>query len=162
MPEVGRSLGRFGPKLTALVDLIDEHRDAFTYDWRARFGLSIEDTLAVRVSWAESLSLFRVLVNDPSSNVAAAVHGMLHPFSREAFILADAYDLTLSANWSGKGTSPKPYPRPTDKGNSGRLGDASKFTQAEVLALLASRGPQPIPPPSGRPRDARGRFISTK
>lgn len=160
---MGRSLGRFGPKLTALVDLIDEHRDAFAYDWRARFGMSIEDTLAVRVSWAESLSLFRVLVSDPSSNVAAAVHGMLHPFSREAFILADAYDLTLSANWSGKGSAPKPYPRPTDsKASAGRLGDTSKFTQAEVRALLASRGPQQTPPPTGRPRDARGRFISTK
>ena len=117
--------------------------------------MSLADVLDGRMPWAETLALFRVLVNDPTSHIAAAIRGYLHPWSREAFVLADLYDLTVAAHSNGKGRS-KPYPRPTDEPPK-RIGDASLLTQAEILAALAERGHGPG---ARRPRrrDARGRF----
>lgn len=112
------------------------------------------------MSWGETLALFRVLAGDPTSQVAVAVHAYAYPLSREGFMLADLYDVTLAANWNGKRTRPKPYPRPTDKGPK-RLGDTGGRTRAQVLAILAEhRDGTPTPAGPAHPtRDARGRFV---
>ena len=113
--------------------------------------MPLADVLNGRMSWRESLALFRVLVNDPSSHVCAAVRGMMHPLSREGFIAADHVDAFMFAN-AAKPERVKPYPRPTDKPTP-RMGDASLHTQDEIKAHLRRIGPR-----RGRARDARGRF----
>ena len=151
------------PKLTQLVDLIDEHHDAFVYDWRARFGMCFADCQTGRVPWGETLALFRILKADPSSHVAAAIHGMQSPWSREAFLLADVYDLTLAVNWANKHKDPTPYPRPTDPPPA-KWGNTGGRSPDECRAILAARGHfvDTVPVLTASPprpyRDPRGRF----
>lgn len=122
--------------------MIDEHTDAFVYDWRVRFGVSIFEALAGRAPWGETASLFRALVNDPTSHVAVAVHGLTGPLTREGYILADLYDVFMFANWNRKGTRPKPYPRPSDEPPP-RIGNTGGRSRDEVLAILAAHGHPP-------------------
>lgn len=115
------------------------------------------------MSLVEIAALSRILEADPSSHVGAVMHKMQHPWSREAFIAADQYDLSLSLAWAEngrKGARPKRYPRPTDKPLP-RFGKTGGRSHAEVLAILASRGhgPNGAAPKPVRRRDARGRFV---
>jgi len=118
----------------ALLDLIEEHRGAFEYDWRTRFGMALED-VPERMAWDEVQRLTHQLALDPSSHVAASVAGWPAPWPREAFVLADLFDLMHAANSQRK---PKPYPRPTDK-QPRRLGDTTR-SQRDIRAALAARG----------------------
>lgn len=61
--------------------------------------------------WAEAIRLIGVLASDPSSHVCASINRWDAPRSREWFLLADLFDVTL-ASVSKK--TPKPYPRPTN------------------------------------------------
>lgn len=65
-----------------LLDLIEEHRSAFAYDWRTRFGLS-HSAIGEAMSFGEAWMLTLELVRDPSSHVAASVNGMQFPVTRE-------------------------------------------------------------------------------
>ena len=91
-------------------------------------------------SWREAVCLLIEVVRDPSSHLAAAIARWDHPYSREAFILADLYDLTQAAHVDRKHRSQlKAYPRPTgdpDRGKSKR----PTVSQATVRAALAARG----------------------
>jgi hypothetical protein len=95
--------------------------------------------LAGRFGWGEAVRLARMLAADPSSHVAAAVHGWQHPWTREAMLLADVFDLTQVVNWAEKHRQPQLYPRPWDPPPE-RLGNAGQLTQAEIRAALRARG----------------------
>lgn len=117
-----------------LLELIEEHRAPLEYDWRAVFGLPLS-SIGRSVSWGEAVRLVDELAADPATHTAAALAGWAHPWSREAALLADLFDLTLAVN----AKNPKPYPRPwVQQGDDRkRIGDASKFSQAEIREELA-------------------------
>lgn len=94
------------------------------------------------MSWREAWLLTKQLLGDPSSRAFVAVAGWPHPWSREAFLLADLYDLLAAANTDRRFRRQlDPYPRPTGqpRKNGGRLGRATR-SQQEVRALLRARG----------------------
>jgi hypothetical protein len=123
--------------IRALLVLIGEHRDALAYDWRTRFGLPLAAIFDHRrMGYAEAWQLVNQLSLDPTSRLCAALNGWDYPFSTEARILADLWDLTLSAN-KRRRSKAKPYPRPwRDKGRSAK----PTVDQATIRAALAARG----------------------
>jgi hypothetical protein len=133
------------PGILGLLDLIEEHRAAFAYDWRTRFHLPLDALDDGRMSLAEACLLLRGLAADPSSHVAAALGGWSHPMSREALIAADTWDL-LAAAHSDKKRRTKPYPRPwkSTGPRTSLLRNKRTRSQEEIRAILASRGPQPV------------------
>lgn len=56
------------------------------YDWRERFGLSI-DQAGVTVGWRESVALTRELLNDTSTRISAVTGAWGFPQSRESLHL---------------------------------------------------------------------------
>lgn len=108
----GDILGRgVAPPILTLLRTIREHRGAFEYDWRARFGLRLD--VPGSMTYGEAWRLTQVLLGDPSSHVAAAVAGWDHPWSWEALALADLYDAFVAVNTPKKKQSAiKKYPRP--------------------------------------------------
>jgi len=86
------------------------------------------------MSYGEAIRLTSVLAADPSSQVAAALGGWLHPLSRADMTLRDLFDLTYKAHTE---RTPKPYPRPWDK-RLERTGSGTSMTVAEFRALKAS------------------------
>lgn len=119
--------------IAGLLDLIEEHRSAFEYDWRSRFGLPLRSVFRGEMTWREALALTRELYRDPASHVSAAVAEWAHPMSREAFVLADVYDVMAKANFKNT----RPYPRPT---NQPKRSQRPRHSQATIRAALAARG----------------------
>lgn len=95
------------------------------------------------MSWGEAVSLTRMLCQDPTSWVAAAIAGWDHPVSREALMLMDVYDLTVAINTDHKKSRPKPYPRPWP--DVSRKIAKSALTQEETLAALRFAGHTNLP-----------------
>lgn len=123
-----RAGGIFG-----LLDLIEEHRAALSYDWRTRFGKGL-DSIPSEIGWSEARDLVRILRLDPSSQLAASVEGWAHPLDRQGWMLADLIDIQGTA---GSGKKWKPYPRPSDaKPDSHRHGNAAGRSPEEVKELL--------------------------
>lgn len=87
------------------------------------------------MGWDEVRRLKDVLAADPSSQVCASLSGWQGPFSHEAFVLADLYDVVLRRWAKGK---PQPRNRPTDP-KPKTLGRAGQ-DQSKVLAALRRRG----------------------
>lgn len=128
--------------IVALAGLIDAHRAAFEYDWRARFGLPL-NVVGKSMPWGEAVRLTAKLSADPSSWVAASREGWAYPFSREAMVLADLFDLQhKSKTKRGKA---KPHPiRPWLQAKLRRLGGA-RLTKSQLRALLdAHRDDEPM------------------
>lgn len=118
--------------ILGLVDLIDEHRGAFEYDWRVRFNVPL-DTIPDAMGWDEVQRLAVVLATDPTSCVSAALSGWRHPMSWESVTLRDLYDLQHASKSKRK---PKPYPRPWDR-PARTHGQGTHLTPAEFQALRA-------------------------
>ena len=133
---------RCGPgEIRGLLQLIEEHPAEFTHDWRTRFGLPLSALFDGTVSWTEAHYLASVLLSDPTSQLAAAAAGWDHPWSYEAMVLADLYDLFLAANTDRrKRGSMKPYKRPFKQANGTRRSRPPMVDQAAVRAALAARG----------------------
>ena len=130
--------GREPGGISGLLDLIEEHRGALEYDFRARFHLSLESVPEV-VGWGEAVRLIRTLRADPSSGLAASFEGWDHPISREALILMDLFDLEMAVNAGKK--RPQPYPRPwKQKRDVQRFGNTAGRSRAEVVAILNGLG----------------------
>lgn len=120
---------------------MEDHPTAFEYDWRARFGLPARSVLDGTLTWRESYALVAELLRDPTSHLAAAVGDLEYPWPREAFILADLYDLLVAANTDRKHRSRiKPYPRPVKNGLHRRRSRRPAVDQATVRAALISMG----------------------
>lgn len=120
--------------IAALSDEIDAHRGAFEHDWRARFHMPLRE-IGRSMTWGEALRLTEVLAHDPSSMVCAAIAGWEHPFSWEAIILADVFDVQL-AQASQK--RPKPWPRPWLKRERRNLGRGTSMSIEQLEAVLAA------------------------
>ncbi len=118
----------------ALLDLIEEHRGAVEYDWRARFHLGLH-VVPEEMSWGEAYRLAVTLTHDPSSMLAAALADLSHPVSREWLVMADLFDLIGEAAPFKK--APK-YPRPTPEPErqTSTYGDAGGRSAAEVMEIL--------------------------
>ncbi len=131
--------------MKAFLGLVGRHPGAFSYDWRTRFGLPLSAVFDGRMSFREAWMLTQELIVDPSSRVFVAVAETKHPWTREAFILADLVDITRYANTPKKRhRSMKPYDRPIESPN--RDVTRSKrpvIDQHRVRAELAIRGHRP-------------------
>ena len=57
--------------ILAVLQILEDYKHAFTYDFRARFGLGLSD-LGDKVPWPEVVSLVSVLLSDPTSWLQAA------------------------------------------------------------------------------------------
>lgn len=122
-------------ELTELVH--GERRPELTRDFRERFHISLEQ-VGLSVPYDEARDLIRSLMRDPASWFHAAVAGWDHPFSREAMVSADLYDLQLRVALKNKQNRFKPYPRPWPDKNKTRFGGSNKKkrTLSEVLKIL--------------------------
>lgn len=104
--------GGFAGGIEALADLIRQHRGAFEYDWRTRFGMPIS-AIPGDMAWDEALRMLKILGDDPTSQVAAALSKWAFPASWDYIALADLIDVqTSKVKWRRK---PKSYRRPWDK-----------------------------------------------
>lgn len=123
----------------ALLELIEEHRGAFEYDWRTRFQLPLS-SLPVAMGWDEALRMTLILRRDTTSQVAVAVEGWQHPISRDALAILDLYDATIAVNTDSK-KRPKPHggrPFEIDSKQRNRMGKAAPA--ADVAAILNRHG----------------------
>lgn len=121
-----------------LLELGTEHRGAFEYDWRARFGRRFDLDDRGDWTWGELWRVTQVLAGDPSSQLAASLNGWPNPVSREFMVAADLYDVFVAAN-SKKGRRAKPYPRPWLDPGRKKYGRATR-SQRDIRAALAARG----------------------
>lgn len=123
--------------ICGLLELIEGHRAALRYDWRTRFGKSL-DTVPSEFGWDEALDLVRVLRADPSSQLAASIEGWDYPLERAGWMLADLIDVQLA---KAGAKNRKPYPRPVKpKDTSQHWGDTGDRTRAEVVQILNRLG----------------------
>lgn len=124
--------------------MLEEHPAALTYDWRSRFGLPVTAPWTGQQTYAEAYLLLVALLADPTSRTSAAVRGWDHPWSREAFVLADLYDLTRDAHTDPKRRGRvRPYPRPNARADSRARGQRSAppaVDQAAIRVALTARG----------------------
>lgn len=126
-------------EIRGLVELVDEHPDELTYDFRERFGLSLAAAVDGTLTFDEAWALCVGLMKDPTSRTFAARAEWKYPMSREALILSDLIDITVGMN-TRKGKKPKSYQRPWDKKHKGVKSKKPTVDQATIRAALAQRG----------------------
>lgn len=124
--------------IIGLLDLIEKHRGALRYDWRTRFGTSL-DLVPGDIGWSEALDLVRILRADPGSMLAAAMEGWSYPMPREVAVLADLYDLQYAKTGV---KNRKPYPRPfkMDDREITKRGNAGGRSREQVIEILREYG----------------------
>lgn len=115
--------------IIAVLQILEDYKPAFTYDFRARFGLGL-DALGDTVPWSEVISLVAVLLRDPTSWLQTAKNEWQHPISYDWTISAATYDLLAQVNSKRK---PKPWPRPW--GDSGTVRKGTKVRR-DARAIL--------------------------
>jgi hypothetical protein len=100
-----------------------------------------------RMSWGEALRITERLSRDPASHVGAAIADWEYPVPHEALVLMNLYDLTHQIAWAqggGKGTRPKPHPRPWRDQSKRHM--RPTVSQEVVLAALRMAGHTGEPP----------------
>lgn len=115
--------------------LIEDHKAAFVYDFRHRFGLGLGD-LGTTVPWVEVVYLVAVLLRDPSSWLQVSYNKWHHPVSFEWAAHAATYDLLAQVHSKRK---PKPYPRPWPTTTNTRKGTA-RLDGREILERARNGG----------------------
>ena len=121
--------------IIAVLVLLEDHKAAFVYDFRQRFGLGLSD-LGTTVPWVEVVYLVAVLLRDPSSWLQVSYNKWDHPISFEWATLVATYDLLAQVNSKRK---PKPYPRPWPTSNSTRKG-TPRVDGREILQSARNGG----------------------
>ena len=121
--------------IIAVLGLLEDHKAAFVYDFRQRFGLGLND-LGTTVPWVEVVYLVAVLLRDPSSWLQVSKNGWHHPVSFEWATQAATYDLLAQVNSKRK---PKPYPRPWPTKNGNRVGTPRRDSR-EILERARNGG----------------------
>ena len=119
-----------------VVEIMDDHRAAFVYDFRHRFGLGLDD-LGKTVPWTEVVYLVAVLIRDPSSWLQTSINDWHHPISYEWAALAATYDLHAQVHSKRK---PKPYPRPWKDGQAGTTRKGKPRADARDILAKARNG----------------------
>lgn len=123
---------------------MDAHRAAFEYDWRNRFHVPLS-VVGRSMSWGEAFRLTKILADDPSSRIMAAIRGWDYPIEVVDVTLRQHLDLMHHIAWKfsgGKGQAPPPYPRPwpiEDVKRTTTRPDAS-LTQEDIIAALRMAG----------------------
>jgi hypothetical protein len=115
--------------------LIEDHKAAFVYDFRHRFGLGLGD-LGTTVPWVEVVYLVAVLLRDPSSWLQVSYNKWHHPVSFEWAAHAATYDLLAQVHSKRK---PKPYPRPWPTTTNTRKG-TPRLDGREILERARNGG----------------------
>lgn len=85
---MAKGFGREPGGIRRLIEQIEQHPAPFAYDWRARFGLSIE-CVGDSMSYFEAALLVQELIFDPSSHVATLLTEQDEPMSLEARRITD-------------------------------------------------------------------------
>lgn len=132
---MAEGLGRHRGGIFGLILLIEEHRAALRYDWRTRFGKSL-DTIPSEFDWSETLDLVRVLRADPSSQLAASIEGWAYPLERIGWMIADLIDVQGS---SKVGKKWKNYPRPAAATDTVKRGNTRGMSPEDVKKILATQ-----------------------
>lgn len=116
--------------------MIEAHRGAFEYDWRARFPGLKRGVKAIgrSMSWGEAYRVTQQLATDPSSAVGASLAGWDYPASREALVLMDYYDAFAKLHFK----RPQPYQRPWPDRTKQR--PKPTVSQKQVIAALRMAG----------------------
>ena len=138
----GASRGDLPGSLT-LLDLIEEHRSAFAYDWRTRFGLSVS-SVGDAMTFGEAWLLTLELVRDPSSHVAAAVGGLTFPVSQEWLaikVLVDNYVASKTQKRAKLQTLHDPTAAPPRRWGSPMSKDALRAVLDEQRSMPATDSP---------------------
>ena len=115
--------------ILAVLQILEDYKHAFTYDFRTRFGLGLAD-LGDEVPWPEVVSLVSVLLSDPTSWLQAAKAKWEHPISYEWTLAAATYDLLAQVNSKRK---PKPWPRPWSNTDRARKGTKPRRDARAIL-----------------------------
>lgn len=130
--------GHWGERggILGLLDLIEEHRGAVDYDFRARFHLSAS-VMGDSMGWGEAARLVKILRADPSSMIAAALEGWKYPVSRGDLILMGMWEQDRQIASGGKDKTRHPLlPFATDSKTRERKGNAAGRSRAEVIEIL--------------------------
>lgn len=117
-----------------LLELIEEHPAEFAYDFRSRFGLSIDD-IGSSVSWREAVLLTAVLLREPDSWLQAVVNEWRFPVSKEWIMLVQQFDAFLAANSKHPKPTPMPWQAPIRSGKP-------TLPQEQVRAILDAMRPK--------------------
>lgn len=128
--------------IAALLELIEEHRGALEYDWRARFHLPLT-VIGESMTFGEALRLIKLLRADTTSQIAAACEGWDFPTTREHLAILDLFDINVLANSDPKKGKPKPHsgrPMKIDDRMKSRRGNAAGRSPEQVRAILAEYG----------------------
>jgi hypothetical protein len=112
-----------------VLQILEDYKHAFTYDFRARFGLGL-DALGESVPWSEVVSLVSVLMADPTSWLQTAKNKWQHPISYDWTIAAATYDLLATVNSKRK---PKQWPRPWGEPDRVRKGHKPRRDARAIL-----------------------------
>ena len=94
--------------ILTVLEILEDYKPAFIYDFRARFGLGLAD-LGDKVPWLEVCALVGMLMTDPTSWLQVTKNKWSHPIDYNWTIQAATYDLLAQVNSKRK---PKPWPRP--------------------------------------------------
>jgi hypothetical protein len=147
-----RGLRRHVGKIRGLAEVLRDHPEAVRYDLLA-LGLHVDD-LGENLSW---LDLEAVISQGPSTSaIARALYGEDALWGLQEQLLAAAVDRlswALYQNGGGKGSKPKPIPRPgtrPKKTTTARRFDSMTIEEyerryAERLAKNAAKQPAPEP-----------------
>lgn len=115
--------------ILTVLEVIENHKAAFVYDYRQRFGVGLDD-LGTKMPWNEVLLILSVLLRDPTSWLHTSIAKWHHPVSYDWTVAVATYDLLAQVYSKRK---PKPYPRPWSKDNAPRKGKIRKDAR-EILA----------------------------
>ena len=121
-----------------LREIIDEHPAELAYDFRSRFGISIQE-IGKKISWVEAVYLTSILLRDPSSWTQAIKNNWDYPVDRNWIIASHSYDLLAMVNSKKK---PKPYPTPWPDPRVNRLRPKKAQDRSEVLKKLRLMNPK--------------------
>lgn len=120
----------------ALARLIDEYGAALVADFRAVYGMDLVAELHKLMSNDESAMrprhIFVLVEGLPiDCNFGAAIQGGkdARGWSREAYILADVWDVTAAAAMAGSKQKPPRYPRPGGK----KAAKPNSLSMAEMI-----------------------------
>lgn len=125
------ALGGDFPGILTLLDLIEGHRSAFEYDWRARFSVGLHAIGSSVMSWGEAYRLALVLIEDPSSRVGAAVADLRGPVSPESLALYG-----IARNYVAVNTETKPKLFAPDDPLAKRPRPRAQLSVTEVDAIF--------------------------
>lgn len=120
--------------ILTVLELKEDYKSAFAYDFRNRFNISYKE-IGESVDFDEAFLLIKILIQDPSSWIAASIQNWAYPITHEFLASAATYDLLAHVNSK---TKPKPYPRPWDVSNTKTAGSVRR--DAKYLLRRAKDG----------------------